>query len=67
VDFLRIIFFPPDNFPPDKFFLLKNPQIDSFKWALTKFKENLKGYPTVIFSDEEEALRSDVNLFFNLF
>ena len=47
--------------------LLKNQQIDSFKWALTKFIENLKDYPTVIFSDEEEALLSSANLFFNLF
>ena len=36
--------------------LLQNQKYDSFHWALSNLKNQLKGEPVVIFSDDEEAL-----------
>jgi len=38
------------------FSLLDSQKHESFCWALTQFKKLLNQSPTIIFSDEEEAL-----------
>jgi len=49
--------------------LLENEKEDSFYWALSQFKEISKMTPALIFSDEDDALRNGIFIFydFNLF
>jgi len=43
------------------FALLDNQKSDSFSWALKNFKNQMQMEPTIIFSDDEEALGKGLN------